>query len=122
VRRSFVRGCAAPGSMSGSTRANCAAVAVVEKRIADPLAPAMFIFLREPQQAFGTFEHLNSGIADAFMVFLWMPSDWSRYARQHVSFQEFARQMGMLEYWRKAGWPDLCRPAPARGPDAFTCK
>jgi tetratricopeptide (TPR) repeat protein len=106
----------------GSAPERAAAVALVEQRIADPLAPTMFIFLREPQKAFGTFERFNNGIADAFMGFLWMPADWSRYARQHPSFQGFARRMGMLEYWRKAGWPDRCQPAPAHGPDAFECK
>ena len=39
-----------------------------------------------------------------------------------ASFQGFAKRMGMVDYWKQNGWPDLCQPAPNLGPDAFTCQ
>ena len=34
----------------------------------------------------------------------------------------FAMRIGMVAYWKKFGWPDLCKPAPEKGPDAFVCR
>ncbi len=98
-----------------------AALATVDQHPQDQLAATMNLFLFEPARAFSSFEQSGSGVSDAFLVFLWQPLDFSRQARQHRAFQAFARRLGMIDYWKKYGWPDLCRPAPARGPDAFNC-
>jgi tetratricopeptide (TPR) repeat protein len=47
---------------------------------------------------------------------LWHPS----YApvRKTERFKAFARNAGMVEYWRAKGWPELCRPT---GADDFVC-
>jgi hypothetical protein len=41
-----------------------------------------------------------------------------RNVRQTPEFKDLMRDMGIVEFWRKYGWPDLCRPA---GQDDFTC-
>ena len=99
-----------------------AALRVVDAHSGDDWAPTYLLQLREPARAFAIFEHGHSGLSDAFLNWLWAPEAWSRKARQDPSFQEFAKRIGMLDYWKRYGWPDLCKPAPEKGPDAFTCR
>jgi TolB-like protein len=49
-------------------------------------------------------------------VWLWAPT----YApvRKTERFKAYMRNVGMFDYWRKYGWPDLCRP---QGSDDFAC-
>jgi TolB-like protein/tetratricopeptide (TPR) repeat protein len=105
----------------GDAAARAAALALVYKHPQDEIAPLMYLYLSEPARGFREFEQRGSGVSDAFFILLWLPSDYSRLARQHPSFQGFAKRLGMIDYWRKYGWPDLCHPAPGRGADAFTC-
>jgi TolB-like protein/DNA-binding winged helix-turn-helix (wHTH) protein len=37
--------------------------------------------------------------------------------RAHPRFRPFIERIGLVEYWRAAGWPDVCRPAG----ESFTC-
>lgn len=55
------------------------------------------------------------------MNWLWQPEPWSRKTRQDPSFQGFARRIGMIDYWKQNGWPELCRPLADAGVDAFAC-
>ena len=107
--------------VNGDAQSRAMALAIVDSRSMDPLAPTMFLYLSQPEKAFAAFQKYKTGLSDAFLNFLWLPTDWSRYARQHPSFQIFAQQLSMTAYWKKSEWPDLCRPAPNRGPDAFDC-
>ncbi|MCZ6826856.1 MAG: tetratricopeptide repeat protein, partial [Gammaproteobacteria bacterium] len=47
---------------------------------------------------------------------VWLPA-LSKY-RASEQFKDYARQARMEDYWRKHGWPDLCRPV---GDDDFEC-
>jgi len=38
----------------------------------------------------------------------WMPQ--ARVARRDPRFAQFARDIGLLAFWRRNGWPDLCAP------------
>lgn len=95
--------------------------AVVDNHRQDDLAPSMYLYLSEPAQAFTEFELRKTGLSDAFFVLLWHPLSYSRRARQDPSFQGFAQRLGMINYWKKYGWPDLCHPTPDRGPESFVC-
>ena len=88
----------------------------------DVFNPAMWIQIGEPERAFDAFEHGGTGLSDAFLNWLWEPEDWSRKARSNAAFQSFAKRIGLVDYWKKYGWPDLCAPKPETGPDAFTCQ
>jgi TolB-like protein/tetratricopeptide (TPR) repeat protein len=105
----------------GDAKARAAALAIVNAHVSDPLAPTLFIHLYEPERSFAAFDQYGSGLSDSYLNWLWASTAWSRYARQHPAFQTFARRNGMVDYWRKFGWPDMCHPAPARGLDAFDC-
>jgi len=99
-----------------------AALKIVAAHLDDDWAPTLLLQLGEPARSFAAFEHGKSGLSDAYLNWLWELEPWSRKARQDPAFQGFAQRMGMIDYWKKYGWPDLCNPTPAQGPDAFTCQ
>lgn len=98
------------------------ALKVVSAHADDEWAPTMLLQLGEPSRSFELYEHGHSGLSDAYLNWLWQPESWSRKARQSPAFQGFAKRIGMLAYWKQFGWPDLCKPAPDKGPDASTCQ
>ena len=99
-----------------------AALKIVAAHADDDWAPTFLLQLGEPARSFADFEQGNSGLSDGYLNWLWQPEAWSRKARQDPSFQGFAKRMGMVDYWKRYGWPDLCKPTPASGPDAFACR
>jgi len=42
------------------------------------------------------------------LYFIWTPL--MREARQLPRFKGFLKEMNLVEYWTKYGWPDFCRP------------
>lgn len=106
----------------GDEAARKAALAVVARHPNDQLTGAFLLMLGEPEQSFANFEASSSGLSDGYLNWLWLPEDYSRKARQHPAFQGFAKRIGLVDYWKQNRWPDLCQPAPDRGPDAFTCQ
>jgi TolB-like protein/Tfp pilus assembly protein PilF len=99
-----------------------AALKIVEANSGDDWAPTFLLELGEPARSFALFENGTSGLSDAYLNWLWQTETWSRKARQDPAFQGFAQRLGMVDYWKKNGWPDVCKPAPESGPDAFTCQ
>jgi tetratricopeptide (TPR) repeat protein len=95
---------------------------IIAAHVGDDWAPTMLLQLGESKRSFDLYERGHSGLSDAYLNWLWQPEPWSRNARQSAAFQGFARRIGMVAYWKQYGWPDLCQPAPAQGPDAFACQ
>jgi TolB-like protein/Tfp pilus assembly protein PilF len=106
----------------GDQAARKAALAVVARNPHDQFAGTLLLLLGEPEQSFASFEQDGLGLSDAYLNFLWLPTSYSRKARQHAAFQSFAKRIGLVDYWKKNRWPDICQPAPEKGPDAFTCQ
>jgi TolB-like protein/Flp pilus assembly protein TadD len=106
----------------GDEAARKAALAVVARNPHDQFAGTLLLLLGEPEQSFASFERDGLGVSDAYLNFLWLPTDYSLRARQHPAFQSFAKQIGLVDYWKHNRWPDLCQPAPEKGSDAFTCQ
>jgi TolB-like protein/Flp pilus assembly protein TadD len=98
------------------------ALDLVARHADDDWAPTLLLQLGEPARAFDLYTHGHSGLSDAFLNWLWQPEPWSRKARRDPAFQQFAQRLGMVDYWKRNGWPDLCTPAPATGSDAFVCQ
>jgi len=82
-----------------------------------------------PRLAEGSFAYLHVGAPGRVLDFyeegtrgageyavLWHAS----YApvRKTERFQKLVRELGLVDYWRERGWPDLCRPI---GADDFEC-
>ena len=99
-----------------------AALNIVAAHPDDDWAPTFLLQLGEPARSFAAFEQGKSGLSDGYLNWLWQPEAYARKARQDPSFQGFAKRMGMVDYWKRYGWPDLCKPTPAAGPDAFACR
>ena len=106
----------------GNETARKAALAVVARNPHDQYAGTLLLMLGEPEQSFASFERDGLGVSDAYLNFLWLPTGYSRKGRQHPAFQSFAKGIGLVDYWKQNRWPDLCQPAPERGPDSFTCQ
>jgi TolB-like protein len=106
----------------GDEAARQAGLAVVAAHPHDQFAATMLLLLGEPERSFVSFERDAVGLSDAYYNFLWFPDAWSRKARQHPAFQDFAKRMGLVDYWKQNRWPDLCSPTPENGPDSFTCR
>jgi len=88
----------------------------------DQWVPTLWLEMGEPERAFAAFEHGHVGLSDAYLNWLWQPEDWSRKARTHPAFAGFAKRIGLVDYWKKYGWPDLCKPQPQTSSDAFVCE
>jgi TolB-like protein len=106
----------------GDEAARKAALAVVAQHPADELAGTLLLLLAYPEQSFAWFEQSGSGLSDGYLNWLWLPIDNLRKVRQHPAFQSFAKRIGLVDYWKQNRWPDVCQPAPEKGPDAFTCE
>ena len=106
----------------GDEAARKAALAVVARHPNDEMAGTMLLMLGEPEQSFALFERSSSGLSDGYLNWLWLPQDFARKARQHPAFQDFAKRIGLVDYWKRNRWPDVCHPVPEHGPDAFTCQ
>jgi TolB-like protein len=106
----------------GTAEQRQVALKIVSAHPGDQWAPTLLLQLGEPGRSFDLYEHGHSGLSDAYLNWLWQPEPWSRKARQDVAFQGFAKRLGMVDYWKRNGWPDLCKPAPSAGENAFTCQ
>ena len=78
----------------------------------------VYIFIGAPERVLERFENdVAAGFSSPNLVTrLWSPI----YApvRKTERFKAFARNAGLVEYWRAKGWPAYCRPA---GVDDFVC-
>jgi len=98
------------------------ALKALDVHLGDDWAPTMLLQLGEPARSFDLFEHGHSGLSDGYFNWLWQPEPWSRKARTDPAFQGFAQRIGMMDYWKRYGWPDLCKPAASGGADTFVCQ
>ena len=57
------------------------------------------------------------GINASGLWYVWLPI--MKDVRQLPRFKEFMREIGLVDYWNKFGWPDLCRPV---GDKDFVCE
>jgi len=98
------------------------AKAILAANPGDQWVPTLWMEIGEPERSFDLYEHGATGISDGYLNWLWQPEDWSRKARQDPVFQGFAKRIGLVDYWKKYGWPDVCKPQPQTPSDGFTCQ
>jgi hypothetical protein len=81
----------------------------------------VYLYVGAPNRAFEPFEKaaeaadLGGGRVGDFKF--WAPP----YAplRKTERFKTYVRKIGLVDYWRARGWPDLCHPI---GADDFACE
>jgi adenylate cyclase len=72
-------------------------------------------YFGDPEFAMDAMEKGNE-INAAGLFKIWFPV--MKEVRQTPRFKEFVRKIGLADYWKEFGWPDLCRPI---GDDDFEC-
>jgi TolB-like protein len=72
-------------------------------------------YFGDPEFAMDTMEKsIRKHAGGLFKI--WYPV--MKEVRQLPRFKEFVREIGLVDYWKEYGWPDLCRPV---GDDDFVC-
>ena len=86
--------------------------------IRHPALSFAFPFVGAPERAMDAYEAaLKIGyVGPGNNVYLWTPP--LANVRKTERFKAYMRNVGMVDAWRKLGWPDLCRPM---GADDFVC-
>jgi hypothetical protein len=69
----------------------------------------------DPELAMTSFEETFTSSPEQVYA-IWRPV--YRDMRKLPRFKEFARQIGLVDYWKQYGWPDVCRPF---GENDFQC-
>ncbi|MDX1579667.1 MAG: tetratricopeptide repeat protein, partial [Gemmatimonadota bacterium] len=65
--------------------------------------------LSVPEVVFDELERMADRGTVVFGLWrLWEPE--MTYLRRHPRFADLVARIGLLEYWRNVGWPDLCEP------------
>jgi adenylate cyclase len=72
-------------------------------------------YFDDPEFALNAMERSVKLNASALSL-IWHPL--MKEVRQLPRFKEFIREIGLVDFWNKFGWPDLCRPI---GDDDFEC-
>ena len=79
----------------------------------------VFLYVGARDRALEGFEvYANGGyLTPFFYTIIWHPE----YAalRKTERFKTLVRKMGLVEYWRARGWPDVCHPTTG---DDFSCE
>ena len=76
-----------------------------------------YLYIGAPMRALEFHEELAEAGGGGATLLLWHSS----YAplRKTERFKTLMRKVGLVDYWRARGWPDLCRPM---GTDDFVCE
>ena len=79
----------------------------------------VYVYVGAPERFLSTYEDdLKIGyVGPGNNVFLWAPTYTA--VRKTERFKAYVRAAGILDVWRKNGWPDLCH---AVGADDFACE
>jgi TolB-like protein len=79
--------------------------------------PSLYYDLADPNPAFDAVDVMIPQGTGLYALWrMWEPQ--FTHLRNHPRFRDLARRMGLVEYWREFGWPDLCRPEG----DSFVCR
>jgi TolB-like protein len=77
----------------------------------------VFAYVGRPERVFEWAEHnADAGYFAGQFNWFWQPNFGA--ARKTDLFKALVRKLGLIEYWRVRGWPELCRPI---GSDDFVC-
>jgi hypothetical protein len=72
-------------------------------------------FFGDQEFAMKSFER-GVKIESSGLFFIWSPV--MEKVRQLPRFKAYVKKIGLVDYWKEFGWPDLCHPV---GDDDFVC-
>jgi TolB-like protein len=72
-------------------------------------------YFDDPEFAVKAMER-SVALSSLSLYYYWSPL--FHEARQLPQFKELVRDIGLVDYWKEYGWPDICRPI---GEDDFEC-
>jgi adenylate cyclase len=72
-------------------------------------------YFGDPELALNAMERFIS-LSKSGLYYIWTPV--MKEVRQLPRFKELMREIGLVDFWKEFGWPDLCRP---KGDDDFEC-
>ncbi|MCI5045670.1 MAG: FlgO family outer membrane protein [Aquisalinus sp.] len=90
------------------------ALYIVDEYVRDPapetegFAPVMLLRLGRIEEAFDIFARNKFAFDSYFLAALWSPS--AAEARQHPSFRDFVKRIGLVDYWQQYGWAHHFKP------------
>jgi TolB-like protein/DNA-binding winged helix-turn-helix (wHTH) protein len=97
------------------------AVRLLRASLTDPTSPRhlpqlgrrldfVYVHIGAPERALQLFsDNVAAGFSPPnLMIGLWIPTFAT--VRKTERFKSFARDAGLVEYWRAKGWPTFCRP------------
>ena len=84
---------------------------------ADNVAYAwVYVFVGAPARYLKDLQQVGMAVPAYTLIWAQLPAFTSM--RKTEPFKQFVRNIGLVDYWRATGWPDICRPLGARD---FTC-
>ena len=78
----------------------------------------VYLYVGAPGRVLDTYEDALKIDYRGFWVSVNLWSSPYASIRKTERFKAYVRADGMVDYWRKNGWPDLCRPM---GANDFVC-
>jgi hypothetical protein len=103
-------------SLIGRAMATAAAAGALDNTT-NGLLYAFYFDFASPDPALDAMEKMVEE-GDGFYALWRMWEPQFTHIRNHPRFKQLARRMGLVDYWRAWGRPDLCRP----DGDSFTCR
>ncbi len=103
-----------PGQKETTARKFIAAVAAGE--LTELVSFESLLMLGSPQVFDLGIDPLNDITRIQIHAQIW--NNWSVAIRQDPRFKDWVGKLGYIDFWRRHGWPDRCRPT---GPDDFEC-
>ncbi|MCI5045769.1 MAG: hypothetical protein MRY72_13825 [Aquisalinus sp.] len=101
------------GSLSESQIERDKALSIIDQHLnngeplKEGLIPYFLVRLGQPEKAFEVFKEISSPWNEISLGNLWSP--YGENARKHPAFKDFARDVGLVDYWDTYGWVDHCQ-------------
>ncbi|MCI5046548.1 MAG: tetratricopeptide repeat protein [Aquisalinus sp.] len=101
------------GSLSNDQIKRDEALSIIDQHLnngeplKEGLIPYFLVRLGEPEKAFEVFKEISSPWNEISLGNIWSP--YGKEARQQPAFKNFARDIGLVDYWDTYGWVDHCQ-------------
>jgi TolB-like protein len=94
------------------------------KKVSSLALKGTLLLLGEAEAFFSEVRNRPNTYLSGALTNLWLPTEFSRKARMHPGFPQFAQDIGLVRCWQIHGWPPQIQPKPGTdGSDLqFSCR